>query len=59
MTEPRSFEPDREDATQADREPEVRPELIKDLDVTGDDAGDIVGGCSYTTTTCEPARGRY
>jgi hypothetical protein len=44
MTEPRSFEPDREDAAQADREPEVKPELIKDLDVTGDDAGEIVGG---------------
>jgi hypothetical protein len=55
MTEPRSFEPDREDATQADREPEVRPELIKDLDVTGDDAGDIAGGCSWTVTEAAKA----
>jgi hypothetical protein len=28
----------------ADLEPEVRPEVIQDLDVTGDDADDIVGG---------------
>jgi hypothetical protein len=47
MTDPRNFEPDRQAEAHADREPEVRPELIKDLDVTGDDAGNIAGGsCS-------------
>jgi hypothetical protein len=30
-------------------EPEVKPEVIQDLDVTGDDADDIVrGGCMPT-----------
>ncbi len=49
MTEPRKPEPDREAEAQADREPEVRPEVIKDLDVTGDDAEDIAGGACYDT----------
>jgi len=44
MTEQR--EPQAEAA--ADPGLEVRPELIKDLDVTGEDAVDIVGGCSWT-----------
>jgi hypothetical protein len=48
MTEPRDMHRERQtNATTADPEPEVRPELIKDLDVSGDDAGDIAGGsCS-------------
>ena len=44
MTEPRDVEPDRQAEAHADRELEVRPELIKDLDVKGDDAGDVAGG---------------
>jgi hypothetical protein len=45
MTEPRDKHDDRQAEAMTDNpEPEVRPELIKDLDVTGDDAGDIVGG---------------
>jgi hypothetical protein len=40
------------EATSADREPEVRPEVIKDLDVTGDDA-DVWGGCSWTITEAQ------
>jgi hypothetical protein len=60
MTEPRDNHHDRQtDAATHDREPQVRPELIKDLDVTGDDADGIAGGCSYTTTVCEPTQGRY
>jgi hypothetical protein len=52
MTEPRDKHDDRQtDATADDREPEVRPELIKDLDVRDDDAQDITGGCSWTNTT--------
>ncbi len=48
MTEPRDMHREREtEPATADQEPEVRPELIKDLDVTGDDAGNIAGGsCS-------------
>jgi len=50
MTEPRDMHSERDtDATTADREPEVTPEVIKDLDVTGDDA-DVWGGCSFTET---------
>lgn len=55
MTEPRDVEPDRQAEAHADREPEVRPELIKDLDVTGDDAGDVAGGCSWTVTEAAKA----
>jgi hypothetical protein len=51
MTEPRDAHRDRDtEATTADRNPEVKPELIKDLDVTGDDA-DVWGGCSFTRVT--------
>jgi hypothetical protein len=48
MTEPRDKHDDRPtDATTDDREPQVKPELIKDLDVSGDDVGDIArGSCS-------------
>jgi hypothetical protein len=46
MTEPPDMHGERDtDAMTADREPEVRPEVIKDLDVTGDDA-DVWSGCS-------------
>jgi hypothetical protein len=35
-------------------EPEVKPEVIQDLDVTGDDADDIVrGGCLPTKAAQE------
>jgi len=51
MTKPPEFELDREAQIHPDREPEVRPELITDLDVTGDDAGDIAGGCSWRNIT--------
>jgi hypothetical protein len=44
MTKPSSGT-DREALSQ----PEVKPEVIKDLDVTGDDADDIVGGCLHNT----------
>jgi hypothetical protein len=51
MTEPRDIEHELDaEATTTDRELEVRPEVIKDLDVTGDDARDIAGGCSWTVT---------
>jgi hypothetical protein len=51
MTEPRKPEPDREAQTRADRDPEVRPEVIQDLDVIGDDADNIAGGCDFNTAT--------
>jgi hypothetical protein len=44
MTEPHSIEPAREAGTHADRDPEVKPEIISDLDVPGDDARHILGG---------------
>jgi hypothetical protein len=47
MTEQREQQTE---ATVADREPEVRPEVIKDLDVSGDDADNVAGGCSWTRT---------
>jgi hypothetical protein len=31
----------------ADREPEVKPEVIQDLDVTGDDADDCTKSAPY------------
>jgi hypothetical protein len=43
MTEPRHFGPDREAETHADRDPEVKPEVISDLDVPSDDAEHIAG----------------
>ena len=44
MTEPRTVEPAGEAGTHADRDPEVKPEIISDLDVPGDDARHILGG---------------
>jgi len=43
MTEPSYLEPDRAAETHADREPEVKPEVISDLDVPSDDAEHIAG----------------
>jgi hypothetical protein len=52
MTEPRDMHRDGEtEPAPADPVLEVTPELIKDLDVTGDDAYNIAGGCSWTKTT--------
>jgi hypothetical protein len=52
MTEPPDVHRDWEtQPTPADPALEVKPELIKDLDVTGDDVNNIVGGCSWTNTT--------
>jgi hypothetical protein len=51
MTEPRNTQRDRQAEAAADRQPEVRPEVIQDLDVTGDDADIIAGGaCSAKWT---------
>jgi hypothetical protein len=44
MTEARNSEHDREVAEQTDQDPEVKPEVIKDLDVTSDDAEHVAGG---------------
>ncbi|HEY6275922.1 MAG TPA: hypothetical protein VIX86_06280 [Streptosporangiaceae bacterium] len=44
MTEPSDRQLERQAEAAADPGLEVRPEVIKDLDVTGDDAGDIHGG---------------
>lgn len=44
LTEPRDMQRERETEAATDPGPEVRPEVIKDLDVTGDDAGDIAAG---------------
>lgn len=45
MTEPRDLPAE----AGADPGPEVKPEAIQDLDVTGDDADGIVGGsCVFT-----------
>jgi hypothetical protein len=46
MTEPRETERDRPTDPRADREPVVKPEVIKDLDVTHDDTENIAGGKS-------------
>lgn len=51
MTEPRKMQLARQTkATRADREPEVKPELIQDLDVTSGDADVIRGGPKSTNT---------
>ncbi len=52
MTEPRNFEPERGAQTRADREPEVSPEVIQDLDMTEDDL-DVMGGGLRSDTCCE------
>jgi hypothetical protein len=45
MTEPRDQHNDREtEAATQDREPDVRPEMIEDLDLPGEDEV-IRGGC--------------
>jgi hypothetical protein len=57
MTEPRNTKTRREAQARADREPEVRPEVIQDLDVTGDDADIIAGGeCGTHNTIQLPTR---
>jgi hypothetical protein len=46
MTDPRDIQlPPRTEATIEDREPEVNPEVISDLDVTDADADVIRAGC--------------
>jgi hypothetical protein len=53
VTEPRGKHDDRQTgAATADREPEVRPEVIADLDIPGDDA-DVMGGGLRSDTCCE------
>lgn len=59
MTEPRDIRRQRDtDATATDREPEVRAELIQDLDVPGDDADDIAGGTLCFPLTCLRTHGQ-
>ncbi len=49
MTEPRAMQREREtEAMTADREPEVNPEVIQDLDMTGGDAENIARRALYT-----------
>jgi hypothetical protein len=47
MTEPRDIQGERQGGAATDPEPEVRPEVISDLDLAGDDADliAIAGGC--------------
>jgi hypothetical protein len=54
MTEPRDVQREREaEATAADREPEIRLEVIQDLDLTGADADIIRGGpCTTSGGVC-------
>src|SRR5689334_6163680 len=49
MTDPHETQRDRKTEATADPKPEVKPELIKDLDVTGEDAENIAGGQSRDT----------
>jgi hypothetical protein len=58
MTEPRDMH--REPQAEAASDLEVSPELIKDLDVPGDHAGNIAGagGCSETIYSLAPGRGQ-
>jgi hypothetical protein len=54
MTEPREMQRQRQTtATATDRDPEVRPEVIQDLDVTGADADNIAGGVKSITTNLQ------
>jgi len=46
MTEQRDHESEHRSADQADRQPEVKPEMIKDLDVSSDDSEAVAGGNS-------------
>ena len=50
MTEPREYPNEQDTTREADLEPQVKPELIKDLDVPSDDTDAIVGGYSARTT---------
>lgn len=50
MTDPRDMH--RGEGT-IDPQPEVKPELIKDLDVSGEDAENIAGGQSRTTVPAQ------
>jgi len=43
MTEPRDFESDREEERHAERDLEVNPDVIRDLEVPDEDAGHIAG----------------
>ena len=43
MTKPRDMQRERQAEAAADREPEVKPEVISDLDVPSDDAEHIAG----------------
>jgi hypothetical protein len=49
MTKPRDIHRGRDAEAAADREPEVRPEVIQDLDMPDDE--DIIGGGNRT---CQP-----
>ena len=49
MTEPRDMQGDLPAEAAADGGPEVRPEVIQDLDVTGDDPDAVVGGGCIAT----------
>ena len=44
MTEPRDMHRELQTETAADPQPEVKPHVIQDLDVTSEDADDIRGG---------------
>jgi hypothetical protein len=50
MTEPRNMHRDQEtNTTTAEAEPEVKPEVITDLDLAGDDADVVRGGACVNT----------
>lgn len=49
MTDLHETQRDGETELTADPKPEVKAELIKDLDVTGEDVENIAGGQSRTT----------
>ncbi len=50
MTEPRDMQRQRQTKATTDRYPEVRPELISDLDITDADADNIAGGLKSAQT---------
>lgn len=54
MTEPRDTQREPQAQAAADPGPEVRPEVIQDLDVTGDAADRIAGGIA----SCGETRAR-
>jgi hypothetical protein len=53
MTEPKMASEGTAEAA-ADPEPEVKPEVIQDLDVTGDDAARVVAGHPTSFPSLEP-----